>query len=707
MFTSGSTGRPKGVQISHRAVVNLLTSMAAEPGLTSDDRLLSVTRPTFDISVLELLLPLSVGACVEVVSAELAADASGLAEKLREAAPTVVQATPATWQMLIESGWEGCRDLKVLCGGEALTDALAEELSRRSGELWNMYGPTETTIWSIIHRVDSGGNRGVIGHPIANTQVYVLDAHGQPTPIGIAGELYIGGAGMAEGYLNRPDLTAEKFVTNPFNEDPDSRLYRTGDLCRWIDGGAPEFQGRLDNQVKLRGYRIELGEIEAALSDHEDVAQSVVILREDRPGDKRIVAYCVPNSESDLSSSELKRHLRGRIPDYMVPAAFSTLAALPLASSGKIDRRAFPVPGETSETSLSIDQPKDLLERRLLQIWQQLFGINSIGREDNFFDLGGHSLLAVRLAAEIEKLLGWRLPIASIFQAPTIASLAEVLREKDRMAPQRTSLVPLQPDGSKPPFFFVHGWGGEVYVFENLARCLTPDQPVFGLRAVDPFGAKNRPGSVEEMAAQYVCEIRSHQPEGPYHVGGYSAGGWIAYEIARRLARQGQSVRMLGILDTGNGSRIPKLTFWRFVMPHLVKRLSLHARRLLKLPRREVMGDLTGRWTAFRSILFRTNHRRKPAPDLQTPPPSAPAVMGKDDYFMMLVSQYQPEKYAGTIDLFASDASNHKVPPQRLFQHFSLGGVRVHRVDGGHNSLIDKDHAPEFACVFRQAIDAA
>lgn len=711
MFTSGSTGRPKGVQISHRAVVNLLTSMAAEPGLTSDDRLLSVTRPTFDISVLELLLPLSVGACVEVVSAELAADASGLCEKLRKAAPTVVQATPATWQMLIETGWEGCRDLKVLCGGEALTDALARKLSRRSGELWNMYGPTETTIWSTIHRVDSGGNRGVIGHPIANTQVYVLDAHGQPTPIGIAGELYIGGAGMAEGYLNRPDLTAEKFVTNPLNEDLDSRLYRTGDLCRWIDGGTLEFQGRLDNQVKLRGYRIELGEIEAALDEHDDVAQSVVILREDHPGDKRIVAYCVPNSDRDLSLSELKRHLRSGLPDYMLPAAFSTLAALPLTSSGKIDRRALRVPSETSKPSLSNDQPKDLLERRLLQIWQKLFDVKAIGREDNFFDLGGHSLLAVRLAAEIEKLLGWRLSIASIFQTPNIASLAEVLREKDGVAPPRTSLVPLQPDGSKLPFFFVHGWGGEVHVFESLARCLAPDQPVFGLRAIDPFGAKKRPVSVEEMAAQYVREIRSHQPEGPYYIGGSSLGGWIAYEIAQQLTRQSQAVRMLGIIDTGAVSTLPKLLYWRHVIPHLVKyltkRCGLHLRRFLSLPWHDVIGFLQGRCSALRAVFF--GHVRQPLSETETQTDSVlnQATVLKEDHYRMLVSLYQPEKYEGIIDLFASDPGYHRVPPVHLFQHFSRSGVRIHHIGGDHSTMLDEDHVENFAREFQRAIDAA
>lgn len=711
MFTSGSTGRPKGVQITHLAVVNLLTSMAAEPGLTANDRLLSVTRSTFDISVLELLLPLSVGACVNVMSAELAADATGLAKEIRRTSPTFMQATPATWQMLIESGWEGSRNLKALCGGEALTDSLARELFRRSGELWNMYGPTETTVWSTIHRVSADGNRGIIGRPIGNTQVYVLDSYGQPTPTGIAGELHISGAGLARGYLNRPDLTAGKFIANPFDENPDSIMYRTGDLCRWTAEGTLEFQGRLDNQVKLRGYRIELGEIEAALDDHGEVAQSVVILRENSPGDKRIAAYCVLTSGSEMVASELKRHLRGSLPDYMVPTEFVALDALPLTASGKVDRRALPVPEQSTGLFSTGNQPSDRIEHRLQEIWQQLFGLNSIGTEENFFELGGHSLLAVRLAAEVERVLGSRLPIASIFQAPTIASLAEVLRENDGAVPFRSSLVPLQPEGANPPFFFVHGWGGEVHVFESLARCLAPDQPVFGLRAVEPSDDRNRPASVEEMATHYVQEIRSCQPEGPYHIGGYSLGGWIAYEVAQQLIRQGQSVRMLGILDTGSVSTLPKHIYWRYVVPplvrYLMKRGSLHIRNLQRLRWSEVIPFAIGRFAALRAVFF--GHRRQTLSDQKHQPDSMshPGVVLEEDYYRLLVSRYQPEKYAGMIDLFTSDSDYHRVPPQQVFRYFSRNGLRIHPVGGDHSTMIDEDHAENFAKTFRQAIDAA
>ncbi len=347
IYTSGSTGQPKGVQIPHEAVVNFLSAMAVQPGLTSADRLLSVTTPTFDISALELLLPLTVGACVKVLSSELVSDAKGLAAQLSKSAATTMQATPATWQMLIHSGWDGCQGLKVLCGGEALPDSLAQELCLRCGEVWNLYGPTETTIWSTMFRVTNGNTQGSIGRPIANTQVYVLDAGRNPVPIGVPGELYIGGTGLARGYLNRPKLTTERFVANPFSDDPSARLYRTGDRCRWRADGNLEFLGRLDDQVKLRGFRIELGEIESVLNEHRDVAHSVVVLREDRPGDKRLVAYFVAASDTTLSFPELRRYLASRLPDYMLPAAMVVLDSLPLTSSGKIDRRSLPVPDDS------------------------------------------------------------------------------------------------------------------------------------------------------------------------------------------------------------------------------------------------------------------------------------------------------------------------------------------------------------------------
>ena len=425
MYTSGSTGKPKGVQIPHAAVVNLLCAMAKQPGLTAADRLLSVTTPTFDISVLELLLPLAVGASLVIASSVILSDPAELSSHLSTCGATVMQATPATWQMLINHGWSGRENLKVLCGGESMPRNIAATLCARTTPLWNMYGPTETTIWSTIYKVSDVHSCHLIGRPISNTQLHVLDEQRQLVPIGVPGELYIGGAGLARGYLNRPDLTAERFVPNPFSTDPNSKLYRTGDQCRWKADGILEYHGRIDHQIKLRGFRIELGEIETVLNEYPDVSQCAVILREDSPGDKRLVAYCVPVPSSRMNVSRLRNHLRDRLPDYMLPAAFVEIEKLPLTSSGKINRRGLPAPDDSRpelETGYAI--PRNPIEQQLASIWSEVLGIQEIGIHDNFFALGGHSLLATRVIARISSALKVDLPLRKLFEAPTIAELA-------------------------------------------------------------------------------------------------------------------------------------------------------------------------------------------------------------------------------------------------------------------------------------------
>ncbi|HEX7833373.1 MAG TPA: amino acid adenylation domain-containing protein, partial [Thermoanaerobaculia bacterium] len=345
IYTSGSTGKPKGVQIPHRALINFLDSMREAPGLSEHDTIFAVTTLSFDIAGLELWLPLTTGARIELVSREIAADGRRLAEKLSRSDATVIQATPATYRMLIEAGWKGDPRLKILCGGEAMPRDLADALLTRCESLWNMYGPTETTIWSTIHRVtsDIASVNVPIGKPIANTQVYVLDANLQPAP---EGELFIGGDGVARGYLNRASLTAQRFVPDPFGA-PGARMYRTGDAVRLLSDGSIEYLERLDHQVKVRGYRIELGEIENALRKQDGVANAVVIARDDLPGGKALVAYCIARGTLP-SAAALREHLRATLPEYMVPSHFATLDAFPLTPNGKIDRKALPAPARTS-----------------------------------------------------------------------------------------------------------------------------------------------------------------------------------------------------------------------------------------------------------------------------------------------------------------------------------------------------------------------
>lgn len=427
IYTSGSTGKPKGVQIPHRAVVNLLASMSRRPGLSETDTLLAVTSLSFDIAVLELLLPLVSGARLVIADSEAVADAQRLMALLAACGATIMQATPATWRMLIGAGWQGQSGLQILCGGEALARDLADQLLHRGTALWNLYGPTETTIWSAIDKVSGGDQLPSLGRGIANTQLYVLDQHLHPVPVGVPGELHIGGAGLAHGYLNRPELTAEKFIPNAFSKDPGDRLFRTGDRVRIASDGNLEFQGRLDRQVKLRGFRIELGEVEAALNSHSSIRENVVIIRDDGAGNERLIAYVVTEpSPEELTSNELRRFLEEKLPAFMIPSAFITLDELPLTQNGKVDRKVLPAPGDQElPKEKGHVAPQTVVEQRLVEIWSEVMKLEKIGAADNFFDLGGHSLMATQIISRVRECFQTELTLRQFFASPTVAGLAQ------------------------------------------------------------------------------------------------------------------------------------------------------------------------------------------------------------------------------------------------------------------------------------------
>lgn len=428
IFTSGSTGRPKGVEITHRSVVNFLSSMRKTPGMTNRDALLAVTTLSFDIAALEVFLPLVTGARLTMVSRDVAIDGLELQKRMDSAEATVMQATPATWRMLFAAGWKGDKKLKVLCGGEALPGDLAARLSENSDSLWNMYGPTETTIWSTVFEAGATNGISPIGRPIANTQVYILDPECLPVPTGVPGELHIGGFGLARGYLQLPVLAAEKFIPNPFSREAGARMYRTGDLARCLVDGNIEFLGRIDQQVKLRGFRIELGEIEAVLREHAGVREAVVAVKEERGGEKRLVGYVVPAGGQATAPIELRSYLKERLPDYMTPAEFVMLERLPLTPSGKVDRRKLPEPNEGgSELETAYVEPKTDLERDIAGIWQEVLQLDKVGVKDNFFELGGHSLLLVEVQNKVRGTLNRDVLIAEMFKYPTVMSLARYL----------------------------------------------------------------------------------------------------------------------------------------------------------------------------------------------------------------------------------------------------------------------------------------
>lgn len=423
IYTSGSTGKPKGVAVGHRSVVNLLCSMQRQPGISQQDTLLAVTTLSFDIAGLELYLPLCTGARLVVATRETASDGSQLLAKLRSSGATLLQATPVSWRLLLDAGWKGDPRLTILCGGEALPRDLANQLLETGCPLWNMYGPTETTIWSSTSRVQSGDGPVLLGPPIANTQFYVLDSAGQPVPIGVYGELHIGGDGLARGYFKRPDLTHEKFIADPFRKEANARIYKTGDLVRYLPDGTLEFLGRLDHQVKLRGFRVELGEIESVLAQHPKIRESAVIVREDTPGDKRLVAYLVANSEASPDAAELRSFLSAKLPDYMIPSAFVNVLSIPLTANGKVDRRALPAPDwKNPLRQKEIVAPRTEQEQALAGIWADVLHLECVGVHDNIFELGADSLHVFQIAARANK-AGLQVTPRLLLQHRTIAAI--------------------------------------------------------------------------------------------------------------------------------------------------------------------------------------------------------------------------------------------------------------------------------------------
>lgn len=510
---------------------------------------------------------------------------------------TLMQATPATWRMLFSAGWKGKKTLRALCGGEAMSPSLAARMLEACGEVWNMYGPTETTVWSMVARV-LRKEEVQLGGPIDNTWVGVVDERLQPVAVGVAGELLIGGAGVARGYRHRPDLTRERFIDDPFAVESENRwrrCYRTGDLVRFGADGKVEFIGRRDHQVKIRGHRVELGEVETTLLEHPAVCDSAVVLREDAQGHPCLVAYLIPTTPQIGEGganfrSDLRQWLLGRLPDYMVPAAFMCLQQIPRTPEGKKDRAALPMPDkEAFDASERFVAPRTAVEKSLARLWSEILKLEKVGIHQSFFELGGQSLMAVALFAKMEKEFGRRLPLATLLSAPTIEQLAMELEGKPTVESAGwKSLVPIQTKGQRPPLFLVHGAGGNVLLYRALAERLAPDQPIYGLQSRGLDGASAPLQSIEEMAEEYLKEIRSVQPAGPYHLGGYCLGGTVAYEMAQLLRRAGEPVELVALLDTYNFSRALKVSFASF----LREKIKFHLGNFVRLRPREMVRYL-------------------------------------------------------------------------------------------------------------------
>jgi amino acid adenylation domain-containing protein len=563
IYTSGSTGQPKGVLIEHRSLMAHCWSIMHEYELSAADRILQFHTFTFDPSVEQILSTLVVGARLVLRGEEIWSPGE-LLDKIKQQQLTVLSLPSAYWQQALQEWVRSPQQLPglplrfVMVGGERLLPEVVQLWRRTplgSVRLLNVYGPTETTIAATFYDVAYDQDEGQtvesipIGRPLANRTIYILDRTGNPVPIGVAGELYIGGVGVVRGYLNRSDLTAERFIPDPFSGVSEARLYRTGDIARYRGDGNIEFLGRVDDQVKIRGYRIEPGEIEAVLNGHPAVRQSVVVAREDIPRDKYLVAYLVLHAEESVKPDDLKSYMAKLVPTYMVPSAFVLLQTLPLMTSGKVDRRALPAPDFSSRTiKEDFVAPKHMLHFQLIAIWEDLLNVHPIGIRDNFFNIGGHSLLAVLLLARIEQVFHQKLQFNTLFANPTIEGLAEVLQTKvgnDLQLP----IIAIQAGEAKRPLFFLHGqWRGDAFYCYPLARTLGKEQPFYAIPPYQLSGVTVAP-TMEEIAAAHIKTLQSVQPYGPYSLGGWCNGALVAYEMARQLHTQGQAIDSLILVN--------------------------------------------------------------------------------------------------------------------------------------------------------------
>jgi amino acid adenylation domain-containing protein len=673
-YTSGSTGAPKGVVVSHRALANVLLALQEVPGFSARDVMLAVTTIAFDIATLEVFLPLVSGGTVALAADTLAADPRRLLEFAARAGATVLQATPATWRMLVDAGWSGdAPRVRAWCGGDTLPPDLAGALAART-EAWNLYGPTETTIWSSCARLRSGAPVS-IGNPIANTTFAVLDRTREPVPVGVPGELFIGGAGVGDSYWARPDLTAERFVVL----EDGTRAFRTGDLVRVLDSGQIEHLRRTDRQVKLRGFRIEPAEVETQLGAQPGVREAVAVVREDVPGDHRLVAYVTAAPSASLDAASLQHAVAAALPAYMVPLVV-VLPSLPLTANGKIDRAQLPAPSAVT-LSTTPERPRDALEAELARIWEAALRVSGVGVNDDFFRLGGHSLLGAHVFGRIAAELGVDLPLSTLFHSPTIATLARAVREH-RAGVRPSVLVPIATAGHRPPFFV----GGSDPVYRELSSLLGPDQPFYKMdlyaRAEALVAAGRAPyDTLDEYVRDFVTAIREVQPDGPYQLGGGCGGGVLALAIARELQAQGADVPLLVVWET------PRTGFFERSWPGTARHLAFRAVRKLRsaqppsipTPKPEVVTEEAGQmhWHIY------------------------------DSYWTAIRRYRNKTRFHGRIEFLEAEEQYEDVRPSSTgWNRLATLGIRRQRIPGSHDTYA-REHLGAFARALRTLLERA
>ncbi|MBV9385107.1 MAG: amino acid adenylation domain-containing protein [Chroococcidiopsidaceae cyanobacterium CP_BM_ER_R8_30] len=730
MYTSGSTGKPKGVQMTHASVLSYLQSLNKVLQVQADDVYLHTASFSFSSSVRQLMLPLSQGCRIILANYEQTRNPLSLFELIQKQGVTVFDTVQSVWRhglQALESldptyakgVLQSSLRLVVFSGG-LLPCQLLKRLRRSLGnksQIVNIYGQTETigvSAYQIPPEFDQEQGYVPVGYPLAHTQVYILDSNLQPVQKGEKGELHVAGVGLARGYLNRPELTSEQFIFNPFGEGSTARLYKTGDVARYLPDGAVEILGRLNYQVKIRGMRVELGEIELALEQHPTVREAVVTSVENVSADTRLVAYLVPKLFPDgrsqmVSIGELRGFLKKKLPEYMVPSSFVTIAALPLTPNGKVDRCALAALDlARQKPAATFVSPRNDLESQLTQIWEEILGIQSIGVRDDFFDLGGHSLLAVRLFAQIEKRFGKKLPLSSLFKSGTVEDLAQLIRKEELASGNRvsitdmsvnpvsedkpkdlwSSLVEIQPKGSQPPLFCIHGLGGEVLCYRYLARHLGADQPVYGLQPQGLDDKRPPLTRVEYMAKLYMQEIKTIQPQGPYYIAGYSFGGVVAFEIAQQFCQQGEKVALLALIDTCRPGYAKRLPFSKRVFEHIdnfCQQGTVYLQQKLMGWREWSRHIISEKYKPF-SLLSETSERL-------LEDDANPYVVEANG---RALNQYVFQVYPGKITLLRTEDKKRysyvgmQYDPQFGWGELADGGIDVHYIAGSHASLMQE-----------------
>ncbi|WP_439482928.1 amino acid adenylation domain-containing protein [Cyclobacterium plantarum] len=714
IYTSGSTGKPKGVILSHGNLYNFLKTVSHRPGITSANKFLAVSSASFDIALLELILPFVHGAQVVVLDQIERRDPGVILDYLTQHKANIMFATPTHWKMLLESGWTSpVDDLQIISGGEALSQELAGKLLRLCDSLWNIYGPTETTVFSTIKKIEKHQPLITIGREVLNTRIYILDEKQQQVPQGSVGEIYIAGKGVAKGYLNQPELTRQKFSIDPFQNDAEGYMYKTGDRAKLLPNGEIQILGRIDNQIKLRGHRIELEEIEQAITMLAGVKESVVLYRTTSRGDKGLVAYLLLNADIGTSPENDKPFKRERVkswkkdlstnlPGYMLPHDFVVVDRFPHTASGKVDRLKLPDPEALDLEAIYLPETPE--EKKLAEIWKRTLGLSSIDINDNFFDLGGHSLVAVKVMTLIEKDLGTRLPLSILFKYPTIKQLAAFLEKKSTLNTEWDSLVPIQPKGKKAPMYLVHGAGLNVMPFQQLAGYFDLEQPIYGLQSKGLDGSSIEYESIEKIASSYLDEIRKNHSIGEIVLGGYSLGGIIAFEMAKQLRGSAISVKHLILFDTfatfSDSDYLPKnKLFAKFHLEyhkrsHELKLLGKHPGILKAIKEKSLNKKLDN---ALITLGVKTKNAESPI---------IQRINKIKDMLVAACLAYNPGFYEGEITLIRA-----KIQTKYFFDQENLGwkglseSMRIIDIDGIHTELFSAPNDRKLAAIIKEIID--